>query len=312
MQFWNIRLEFGVEVSVEMPRETEVKPPVVCLWLLRAAAFLAPAEAREEWNVRWSGRLWNLWILIERGEITVHSGLETTRLCRDAIIAAFWMRFNPGTLRHWLRGPSSILWSGGLALALLALVSRGFRGARELIYITMEWKIDPRHLKYDSRADFVVGHFAAIAMALLVGAALTTLCGRVLERSGWKYWSFLAAKLLLLTLLAPLAWVELESFLRAHTAAGWVRVALTTASTLTFFGAFGCCVIWVFADQRHRCPDCLGRLALPVTIGSWASVFNPVTTEFICHEGHGSLSVAENEMSGDDRWIKLDASWREL
>lgn len=244
--------------------------------------------------------------------MAAHAPLETARLCRDAIVAAFWMRFNPATFRRWLRGPASVLSAGCAVLAVLAVVSRGFRGLRELIYVTMEWKIDPRHFKYDPRADFVVGHFAAIAMALLVGVVLTLLCGRVLERSGWKYWSFLAAKLLILSVLAPLAWVELESFLRAHAGTGWFRAALSTASTLTFFGAFGCCVIWVFADQRHRCPDCLGRLALPVTFGSWASVFNPVTTEFICDEGHGSLSVAESEMSGDDRWIKLDASWREL
>jgi hypothetical protein len=145
-----------------------------------------------------------------------------------------------------------------------------------------------------------------------VGAAIATLCGRVLQHSGWKYWAFLAAKLLLISLLVPLVWIEFGGFLRANLAPGGLRVALTTASTLMFFGAFGCSVIWAFADQRQRCPDCLGYLALPVTVGSWASVFNPVTTELICDEGHGSMCMAESEYSGDDRWIKLDASWREL
>jgi hypothetical protein len=297
---------------VDLSREPAAKPPVLCLWLLRVAAWLAPADGRDEWKARWTARLWNLWILIDRGELAAHGPMMTLRLCRDAIVAAFWMRFNPVTLRRWLRGPGAVLTAGGGGILLLALLSHGFRGLRELMYVTIEWKIDPRYHKYDPRADFVVGHFAAIVMALLVGAAIATLCGRVLNHSGWKYWSFLAAKLLLISLLLPLAWLETGGFLRAHLSPGGLRVALTTASTLLFFGAFGCCVIWAFADQRQRCPDCLGHLALPVTIGSWASVFNPVTTEFICDEGHGSLCMAESEMSGDDRWIKLDASWKEF
>jgi hypothetical protein len=149
-------------------------------------------------------------------------------------------------------------------------------------------------------------------MALLVGAALVVLGGRSLGRCGWKYRLFLWAKLLLVTLLMPMVWVEGGGALRAHMAAGQLRVALAAAFTLAFVGAFGCSVIWIFADQRHRCPVCLGRLALPVRFGSWASVLEPVTTEMVCDEGHGSLSVAENEMSGDDRWIELDASWKEF
>ena len=289
-----------------------MRPPVICLWLLRAAAWLAPPGDRAEWRTRWTSRLWNLWILIDRGEMAANGPTETARLCRAAIAAAFWMRFNPVTFRRWVRGPGGLVAVGLGTLPLLALLSHGFRGLRELIYVTVQWKLDPRYFSYDARADFVVGHFAAIVMALLVGAAISTLCGRVLQQSGWKYWAFLAAKLLLICLLVPLIWIELGAFLRANLAPGGLRVALTTASTLLFFGAFGCSVIWAFADQRQRCPDCLGFLALPVTVGSWASVFNPVTTEFICDEGHGSMCVAESEYSGDDRWIKLDASWREL
>jgi hypothetical protein len=37
-----------------------------------------------------------------------------------------------------------------------------------------------------------------------------------------------------------------------------------------------------------------------------------VTTEFLCDEGHGALSVSESEMGEGDRWIKLDSSWRGL
>ena len=41
-------------------------------------------------------------------------------------------------------------------------------------------------------------------------------------------------------------------------------------------------------------------------------MFEPVTTEMLCNEGHGAMCVAESEMSGDDRWIELDASWKEF
>jgi hypothetical protein len=83
-------------------------------------------------------------------------------------------------------------------------------------------------------------------------------------------------------------------------------------ATVVFLGGFGPAVIWVFDDQRRRCPVCLRRLARPVTMGSWASMFEPATTEFLCDEGHGALSLAENENSDGDRWVALDASWRDF
>ena len=313
--------EIGVEVSVGHAREPSNRPPpVIWLWLLRASAWLAPADGRAEWNARWSSRLWNLWVLVERGELAAHAFTETARLCRDAIAAAFWMRFNRATLRRWLRGPQPVLTLGGASLLALVLLSHGFVTTRELFLTSIEWQIDPghhkidpqRHVRYDPRGDFVVARVVPAAMAYLVGAVLALLARRSLARSGWKYRLFLFAKLFLAATLLPLIWVEGGGALRAHMAAGPLRVALATAFTLIFFGAFGCTVIWIFADQRHRCPVCLGRLALPVTFGSWASVYDPVTTEMVCDEGHGSLCVAENEMSGDDRWIELDASWKEL
>ncbi|HTP35039.1 MAG TPA: hypothetical protein VMJ75_22840 [Candidatus Acidoferrales bacterium] len=299
-----------------LPREPgSAAPPVFWLWLLRVAAWLAPPDGREEWNRRWSSRLWNLWVLVDRGELAAHASTETALLCGDAIAAAFWMRFNRASLRRWLRGPRSVLAGGAASLVFIAAVSHGFRATRHLVLTIIDWRTDklaPKLMKYDPRADFVVAHVVPIAMALMVGAALVLLARRSMRRCGWKYRVFLLAKLLLVAVLVPLAWIEGEGLLREHLAAGALRVALATAFTLVFFGAFGCSVIWVFADQRARCPVCLGRLALPVALGSWASVFDPATTEMICDEGHGSLCVAENDMSGEDRWIKLDASWKEL
>ncbi len=52
-------------------------------------------------------------------------------------------------------------------------------------------------------------------------------------------------------------------------------------------------------------------MAMPVTMGSWASVFDPVTTELLCDSGHGSLCLQETE-SGSDRWTGMDKSWSDL
>ena len=305
--------EIGVEVIVGSPRQSSTRrPPVAALWLLRAMVWLAPPDARAEWNARWSGRLWNLWVLVERGEFAGYGGAQTALLCRDAIAAAFWMRFNRASFHRWQRGPGFVLCSAIAALCVLALLSRGFSATRHVIITAIEWKMDklaPKLMRYDPRGDLVVGHFVPLAMAFLVGVAMVLLGGRALRYRGWRYWLFLASKLLLVSLVVPLVWIEGNGVLRAHIVPGALLFAMVLAFTLTFLGTFGASVIWAFADQRQRCPVCLGRLALPVTFGSWASVFDPATTEMVCDEGHGSMCVAESGIGPEDRWIKLDSSW---
>ena len=75
---------------------------------------------------------------------------------------------------------------------------------------------------------------------------------------------------------------------------------------IAYIAAFGWAVLWSLADQQRRCPVCLRRLVLPVRIGSWASVFEPVTTEWICEAGHGSLCAREVETGQPDHWIAED------
>ena len=53
-------------------------------------------------------------------------------------------------------------------------------------------------------------------------------------------------------------------------------------------------------------------LGHPSTVEIEASVLEPSTTESLCENGHGSLSVSETETGAPDRWIAMDASWREL
>jgi len=285
----------------------------LAVWLLRIGERLAPPPVRAEWRVLWNARLENLWILAGRGELIVDAPAETIRLCQDALAAAFWGRFERRKVLRWVRGPGMVMTLVAAVLALLALLSRGFQATRGVIHTAIEWKIDPRKLRIDPRADLLVATFVPIVLALTVGVVLMAIGRLSVGRYGWRYWLFLLGKLAAVMVLVPLVWVEGNSALRAHLAAPTLALAFGwLAWTLAFLGAFGCGVISAFTDQRRRCPVCLGRLAMPVTLGSWASVFEPVTTEMLCDEGHGSLSVDESEIGAGDRWIALDSSWRGL
>jgi len=285
----------------------------IAMWLLHVAERLAPAAARREWHSTWRSRLVNLWILVERGELPIDPRTETLWLLRAAFADAFWLRFSRTGLRNWIRGPGFIAFAAITGLILLAILSDGFSATRAVIYTAIEWQLDPRYIRYDPRGDLVVAHVVPIAMALGVGAALVLIGRLSLGNCGWRYWLFLSLKLVSVMVLVPLLWLEggavLWRGISQETLRAWIA---GVGSTLLFLGGFGVSVIWAFSDQRCRCPVCLRRLARPVTFGSWASIFEPVTTEFVCEEGHGSLSMAESEIGARDRWVALDASWRGL
>jgi hypothetical protein len=258
---------------------------------------------------------------LDRGEVAGIDGAELKVLCRDALSNAFWLRFNRAGLLYWALGPRFIVALAVAGAAALALVSRGFQTTRSLARAAIYWNVQPidfaigdRHVRYSPpHADIVVGAAVAVAMALAIGATVFALGRLSLGRYGWRYWLFLTVKIAAIIVLVPLAWIEtsrwLWNLLNAEMLRLWV---VGIGSTLAFFGGFGLAVIWVFDDQRRRCPECLRRLARPVTMGSWSSMFEPVTTEFLCDEGHGALSLAESEIGEGDRWVSLDASWREL
>jgi hypothetical protein len=155
-----------------------------------------------------------------------------------------------------------------------------------------------------------------LAMAVLAGAVLIFLGSRGALRPGWRYLAFESAKTLLL--LVSLAVLRLELTTRNMLVPGgrpsgdlWAVLALDWA----FYLGCGAALYWCYYDQRHRCPVCLHRLSIPVTIGSWSSpLFDPVSTELLCDQGHGSLWVPETQSSASvaEHWTGLDESWREL
>ena len=298
-----------------------VAPPTLCRWLLGIAGRLAPRAVRQEWRKRWNGRLCNLCILVDRGEVAGRDRAEMMLLCRDALSNAFWLRFNRAGFHRWTLGPQFVLALAAAGAFLLGLLSHGFQATRSVVSAAIYWNILPmqfvighRHLRYEHpRGDLVVAAGVPIVLALGIGAALVAIGRLSLGRYGWRYWLYLAAKIVSVIVLVPLLWIEgsrwLWYLITPEILRAWV---VGIGGTVAFLGGFGVCAIWVFDDQRRRCPVCLRRLARPVTMGSWSSMFEPVTTEFLCDEGHGSLSLAESEIGEGDRWVSLDASWREF
>lgn len=281
-----------------MEEHCGIRAPAVCRALILLASWLVPRRARSPWRARWDSSVRDWWILVERGELSGEVGPQIVRHCWGAFPEAFWLRFSKRHLRHAVRGPGFLLLSAGLVLALGAVLTRGFQVTRGLP---------------GGQEDALVGHGFAIVFALAIGVTLVVLGRLSVERYGWRYWSFLLVKTLLVMLIVPLLWIEAGAALRASIPSAGLRMLVGgLLFTLVFMAAFGCALLWSFADQRRRCPVCLQRLALPVTMGSWASVFEPPTTELLCEEGHGTLCLPETETGEPDHWTPLDSSWREL
>jgi hypothetical protein len=251
---------------------------------------------------------------VDRGEVAGRDRAELMLLCHDALSNAFWLRFNRAGLRRWTLGPQFVMTMAAVGALLLALLSHGFQATRSLVYAAIEWDIVPGKLPYvDPRHNMVVAHGVPIVMALGIGASLVAIGRLSLGRYGWRYWLYLSVKIVAVIVLIPLLWIEgsrwLWNFITPELLRAWVA---GLGATLAFLVGFGLAAVWVFDDQRRRCPVCLRLLARPVTMGSWSSMFEPVTTEFLCDEGHGALSLAESEIGQGDRWVSLDASWREF
>jgi hypothetical protein len=154
-------------------------------------------------------------------------------------------------------------------------------------------------------------YFSWVGFALLTGGMLVA---RGLPRpsGGWRYWSFLALKTGMLAAGLSLLWVEASGALRGRIPAGVAQdLVCVVLVSIVYFVACACAVWWSFSDQRRRCPVCLQRLTMPVTMGSWGSVLDPATTEFLCDSGHGSLCLPAAQ-GQPDRWTNLDPSWSEL
>ena len=295
-----------------------VPPPLLCRCSLWIAGRLAPCAARREFRDCWGSRLACLCILVDRGEVAAGDRALFLLLCRDALSAAFWLRFSRAGLRHWMLGPGFVTTILAACALLLTLLSGGFQATRFIVRAAILSNIEPIEFKdhrllHSPQDDLVVGYLVPIVMALAIGASLVAIGRLSLGRYGWRYWLYLAAKISSVIVLVPLLWIEGSRWLWTMIAPELLRAWVAgIGATLAFLGGFGVAALWIFDDQRRRCPVCLRRLARPVTVGSWGSMFEPATTEFLCEDGHGALSLSESDNGEGDRWVSLDASWREL
>ena len=123
-----------------------------------------------------------------------------------------------------------------------------------------------------------------------------------------RYWAFLAAKLVLAA--APMyALLALVSGLypeRPQYASDFWPLETGGQALLSNLALMGWFLVSVGVfylilwDQRHRCRVCLRRLRMPVETGSWSSMLQlgRPRIESICPYGHGTLKVAELQITG--------------
>ena len=289
-------------------------PPLVWRVQIYLAGCLVPAGARADWRRQWSANLAAWHVLVQRGELPAGTGANvTSRAWHDAVHE----RFGVVGFHRFLRGPLFLASACMVSLLLIAAASSGFTTARALIELMQDVRLHPDlGVRYDLRGDRLMEYFAPMVISASIGIALLFLKRRSLRSLGWRSWSFLAFKLMALYVISCLLWVEGGHGLRSHLTRPILRLGVAGLGlAIVFIIGFGVVTLWCVADQRRRCPVCLHRLMMPVTMGSWASIFfDPAATELVCEEGHGSLSLVEAEAAAGplDRWIVLDDSWQYL
>ena len=136
-----------------------------------------------------------------------------------------------------------------------------------------------------------------------------------------KYWAYLVAKLAFAAaILYPLrraialAYPELRPF--AEGGPNPLNRDLPYTFTMLFYSLFAVGLLWaIIWDQRYRCRTCLRRLRMPIQTGSWTHVLlGAPRTEYICLYGHGTLKVAELQITGHQEpdWEPHRDMWKEL
>jgi hypothetical protein len=193
---------------------------------------------------------------------------------------------------------------GDLAKELSELANANLGPPRQVRVSTFATRLPGRGTDF-----YVIGTvFALISCLVLVGR-------EPLRPStpNWRYWPFLCLKILLAISIPLIVWMELDSAVRTfRPALGLSTVFAWMLTALMFLVSCVRALQWSCADQRRRCPVCLQRLTMPVSVGSPGSIFEPVLTELVCPNGHGALSLPDDEVDQLDRWTVLDGSWSEL
>jgi hypothetical protein len=138
-----------------------------------------------------------------------------------------------------------------------------------------------------------------------------------------RYWAYLVAKLIAA---GALLWVlrgavryafpKPDTFMYSFVRPDPFMHDLPYTFTMWFLSMVAAGVVWLIVwDQRYRCRTCLRRLRMPILRGSWTHVlFGAPRTEYICPYGHGTLKVAELQITGRQNpdWEPHEDMWKEL
>ena len=237
--------------------------------MLRSAAVLVPRDGRQEWLREWNAELW----YVDR---------DRNAFCLGAYKDALWLRRNRER-RPLLDAPLTCV----SVLVVLAATS----GA-------INWSLSGFVPVPGTLGPFRV-FLTMIGYSCLIMPATTRFSlGEYPEKgSSRKRWAFLACKLLLV-----LASVYFAGAALTHVPRGGTGVIVVLTSCIL-------ALRWTLADQRRRCPVCLGLLSHPVHVGQASRIFLGWDgTEFLCRKGHGLLHVPETPTSwyGTQRWLSLD------
>jgi len=136
-----------------------------------------------------------------------------------------------------------------------------------------------------------------------------------------KYWAYLVAKLavvaaVLLLLKRAIGAVLPKSDSPLYFHQDPFAHDLVFTFVMLFYSLTAVGLVWAaLFDQRYRCRTCLRRLRMPIHRGSWNHVLlGAPRTEYICLFGHGTLTVAELQITGmqNPDWEPHQDIWTEL
>ncbi len=259
--------------------------PVLDRALLHLVCRLVPLAERPDWLRCWQAELWH------------RHHLRSTEPGSTAI------DLYPGLVRDalWLYTESIHMALEGTALLCI-----------ELLAAILLFAIVPLFALSGS-GHALLGLLMFNADRFLCGAVLVTLVSfatgsRTVEHESpaslaprFRAQIFLAAKLVLVLTIAFLLSLDLtQPFHTAHP----FTAEILQPQFFVFMALLG--LRWNFQDQDNRCKHCLRELATPEQVGrpSWNFLYSN-STELLCKDGHGLLSVPEIETSWrqSSRWI---------
>jgi hypothetical protein len=137
-----------------------------------------------------------------------------------------------------------------------------------------------------------------------------------------RYWAYLAGKIAICAafMYGLLRWLNhswpMPPIFRNYAPPRFLYdLSYTLLAGLWFLSCCGLLYLCIW-DQRYRCRVCLRRLRMPVETGSWGRMLflGAPRIEYICPYGHGTLKLAELQISGleNPEWNPHGEIWDEL